>query len=196
MAPSDPRPKKRRHFNLKASSLVRLNLEEVSPHLRGERTENHLGENRPSSPDRDSSLDLPVLDSPAEHDTSALANYATKRGRYAQETLTSTFINLSQRPCRLSDPSHMAQCNTLDDWSDLVAIFVSQRPKTSSGFALFNVSYESRASGEDSNEMYQRLSTPILTWFMASSSRWIGLTIKRKSWYKSQPGMTRPGSEL
>nr|CAD7438326.1 unnamed protein product [Timema bartmani] len=39
----------------------RLNLEEVNPHLCGGRVENHLGKTSPSSPDRDSNLDLPVL---------------------------------------------------------------------------------------------------------------------------------------
>nr|CAD7453854.1 unnamed protein product [Timema tahoe] len=61
----------------------RLNLEEVNPILRGGRVENHLGKTTPSSPDRDSSLDLPVLDSPAQHGTSALANYATDRCRFS-----------------------------------------------------------------------------------------------------------------
>nr|CAD7463247.1 unnamed protein product [Timema tahoe] len=43
-----------------------LNLEEVNPHLCGGRVENNLGKTNPSSPDRDSNLDLPVLggDSP------------------------------------------------------------------------------------------------------------------------------------
>ncbi|CAG2062957.1 unnamed protein product [Timema podura] len=35
-------------------------------------------ENHPISPDRDSNLDLPILDSPAKHETSTLANYATE----------------------------------------------------------------------------------------------------------------------
>nr|CAD7452778.1 unnamed protein product [Timema tahoe] len=48
--------------------LGRLNLEEVNPHLRGGRVENHLGKTTPSSPDRDSNLDLPVLDGLAQHD--------------------------------------------------------------------------------------------------------------------------------
>nr|CAD7262405.1 unnamed protein product [Timema shepardi] len=50
------------------SSLRRacaVELEEVNPHLRGEKVENHLGKTTPSSPDRDSSLDLPVLSSRA-----------------------------------------------------------------------------------------------------------------------------------
>nr|CAD7402120.1 unnamed protein product [Timema cristinae] len=43
-------------------------LEEVNPHLRGGRVKNHLGKTTPSSPDRDSNLDLPVLSSRAQHD--------------------------------------------------------------------------------------------------------------------------------
>ncbi|CAG2053558.1 unnamed protein product [Timema podura] len=46
----------------------RLNLEEVNPHLRGGRVENHLGKTTPSSPDRDSNLDLPILGDLAQHD--------------------------------------------------------------------------------------------------------------------------------
>nr|CAD7595568.1 unnamed protein product [Timema genevievae] len=45
-----------------------LNLEEVNPHLRGGRVENHLGKTTPSSPDRDSNLDLPVLSGLTQHD--------------------------------------------------------------------------------------------------------------------------------
>nr|CAD7257728.1 unnamed protein product [Timema shepardi] len=47
---------------------VQVELEEVNPHLRGGRVENHLGKTTPSSPDRDSNLDLPVLSSRAQHD--------------------------------------------------------------------------------------------------------------------------------
>nr|CAD7196541.1 unnamed protein product [Timema douglasi] len=43
-------------------------IEEVNPHLRGGRVENHLGKTTPSSPDRDSNLDLPVLSSRDQHD--------------------------------------------------------------------------------------------------------------------------------
>nr|CAD7394811.1 unnamed protein product [Timema cristinae] len=45
-----------------------VELEEVNPHLRGGRVENHLGKTSPSSPDQDSNLDLPVLSSRAQHD--------------------------------------------------------------------------------------------------------------------------------
>nr|CAD7198265.1 unnamed protein product [Timema douglasi] len=52
--------------NKKISTVVEL--EEVNPHLRGEKVENHLGKTTPSSPDRDSNLDLLVLSSRAQHD--------------------------------------------------------------------------------------------------------------------------------
>nr|CAD7264984.1 unnamed protein product [Timema shepardi] len=42
-----------------------VGAQEVNPHLRGGRVENHLGKTTPSSPDRDSNLDLPVLSSRA-----------------------------------------------------------------------------------------------------------------------------------
>nr|CAD7437665.1 unnamed protein product [Timema bartmani] len=61
--------------------LGRLTVEEVNPYLRGGRKENHLGKPTPSSPDLDSSLDLSVLSSLDQHETSALANYATEAGR-------------------------------------------------------------------------------------------------------------------
>nr|CAD7399644.1 unnamed protein product [Timema cristinae] len=46
----------------------KVELEEVNLHLRGGRVVNHLGKTTPSSPDRDSNLDLPVLSSRAQHD--------------------------------------------------------------------------------------------------------------------------------
>nr|CAD7569590.1 unnamed protein product [Timema californicum] len=48
--------------------IGKVELEEVNPHLRGGRVENHLGKTTPRSPDRDSNLDLPVLSSRAQHD--------------------------------------------------------------------------------------------------------------------------------
>nr|CAD7410362.1 unnamed protein product [Timema cristinae] len=48
--------------------IGKVELEEVNPHLRGGRVEKHLGKTTPSSPDRDSNLDLPVLSSRAQHD--------------------------------------------------------------------------------------------------------------------------------
>nr|CAD7201497.1 unnamed protein product [Timema douglasi] len=48
--------------------IRKVELEEVNPHLRGGRVENHFGKNPLSSPDLDSNLDLPVLSSRAQHD--------------------------------------------------------------------------------------------------------------------------------
>nr|CAD7200180.1 unnamed protein product [Timema douglasi] len=48
--------------------IGKVEIEEVNPHLRGGRVENHLVKTTPSSPDRDSNLDLPVLSSRAQHD--------------------------------------------------------------------------------------------------------------------------------
>nr|CAD7570519.1 unnamed protein product [Timema californicum] len=53
------------HYSL---IIRKVELEEVNPHLRGGRVKNHLGKTTPSSPDRDSNLDLPVLSSRAQHD--------------------------------------------------------------------------------------------------------------------------------
>nr|CAD7575667.1 unnamed protein product [Timema californicum] len=50
------------------SEIGTVELEEVNPHLRGGRVENRLGKTTPSSPDRDSNLDLPVLSCRAPHD--------------------------------------------------------------------------------------------------------------------------------
>nr|CAD7198807.1 unnamed protein product [Timema douglasi] len=57
-----------RDVNLDVNKATMVELEEVNPHLRGGRVENHLGKTTPSSPDRDSNLDLPVLSSRAQHD--------------------------------------------------------------------------------------------------------------------------------
>nr|CAD7399825.1 unnamed protein product [Timema poppensis] len=51
-----------------SSGIGKVELEEVNPHLREWRVENHLGKTTPSSPDRDSNLDIPVLSSRAQHD--------------------------------------------------------------------------------------------------------------------------------
>nr|CAD7256403.1 unnamed protein product [Timema shepardi] len=50
--------------------IAKVELEEVNSNLRGGRVENHLGppSAAPSSPDRDSNLDLPVLGSQAQYD--------------------------------------------------------------------------------------------------------------------------------
>nr|CAD7257967.1 unnamed protein product [Timema shepardi] len=59
------------------AGIGKVELEEVNPHLRGRRVENHLGKTSPSSPDRDSNISPSLA---VELNTSALANYATEAG--------------------------------------------------------------------------------------------------------------------
>nr|CAD7573010.1 unnamed protein product [Timema californicum] len=68
----------------RSPTVVQSNLEEVNPHLGGGRAENHSRKTSSSSPDRDSNLDLPVLGSRAQHETSALVNYATETGHHVK----------------------------------------------------------------------------------------------------------------
>nr|CAD7407208.1 unnamed protein product [Timema cristinae] len=56
------------HTYTRCRDIICLKAEEVNPHLREGRVENHLGKTTPSSPDRDSNLDLLVLSSRAQHD--------------------------------------------------------------------------------------------------------------------------------
>nr|CAD7197698.1 unnamed protein product [Timema douglasi] len=70
-------------MNVITIGIGKVVLEEVNPHLRGRRVENqenHLGKTTPSSPDRDSNLDLPVLSSRAQHDKRV--NQLRHRGGY------------------------------------------------------------------------------------------------------------------
>nr|CAD7200263.1 unnamed protein product [Timema douglasi] len=55
--------------NEEPNAVDKVELEEVNPHLRGGRVEAHLGKTAPSSPDRDSNLNLPILGSRAQHDS-------------------------------------------------------------------------------------------------------------------------------
>nr|CAD7427251.1 unnamed protein product [Timema monikensis] len=65
--------------------IGKVELEEVNPHLRGGRVENHLGKTTPCSPDRDSNLDLPVLSSRAQHKRSAQNRLLVKNGKIVNE---------------------------------------------------------------------------------------------------------------
>nr|CAD7573464.1 unnamed protein product [Timema californicum] len=56
-------------YNASPPKEREVELEEVNPHLRGGRVENHLVKTTLSSPDRDSNLDLPVLGGRAQHDS-------------------------------------------------------------------------------------------------------------------------------
>nr|CAD7399471.1 unnamed protein product [Timema poppensis] len=68
-------------YNIKCARIGKVELEEVNPHLRGGRVENHFGKTTLSSPDRDSNLDLPVFSSRAPHDKRLI-----KGRRWSQET--------------------------------------------------------------------------------------------------------------
>nr|CAD7438522.1 unnamed protein product [Timema bartmani] len=61
-------------------SKERLSAEEVNPHFRGGRVQYHLGKTTPNSLNQDSNLNIPAHGSKAQHETSALANYATEAG--------------------------------------------------------------------------------------------------------------------
>ncbi|CAG2053512.1 unnamed protein product [Timema podura] len=87
-----------------SKELGRLNLEKVYPHLCGGRVENNLGKTTPSSPDRDSNLDLPVLGSRAQPETSALANYATEADKPSQLSPKNLFQTTTQTSQPYSTP--------------------------------------------------------------------------------------------
>nr|CAD7256470.1 unnamed protein product [Timema shepardi] len=66
--PSELKAKEAHGILLFASMLSKVELEELNPHFPGGRMENHLGKTTPSSPNRDSNLDLPILSNRAQHD--------------------------------------------------------------------------------------------------------------------------------
>nr|CAD7401300.1 unnamed protein product [Timema cristinae] len=59
-------------------SVCVLTIEQVNPHVHGERVESHLGKTIPISPELVSNLVIPILGSLAQYETSA--NYATEAG--------------------------------------------------------------------------------------------------------------------
>nr|CAD7395313.1 unnamed protein product [Timema cristinae] len=100
------------------TGIGKVKLEEVNPYLRGRRVENHLGETTPSSPDRDSNLDLPILSSRAQHVwrldmawsrefsrplggmepcTSSLWDYPVSENSYAAEANGSSGASITKR---------------------------------------------------------------------------------------------------
>nr|CAD7577645.1 unnamed protein product [Timema californicum] len=74
-----------------------VELEEVNPHLRGGIVENHLGKTTPSSPDRDSNLDLPVLSSRAQHDKRENLENAEEKRLVADDKYL-TLLGFVERP--------------------------------------------------------------------------------------------------
>nr|CAD7400349.1 unnamed protein product [Timema cristinae] len=75
----------RSSYDQKSNSSEEKPLKEVNPPLRGGRVENHLGKTIPSSPDRDSNLDLPVLSSRAQHDKRNVGSATVKNLRQDSE---------------------------------------------------------------------------------------------------------------
>nr|CAD7431723.1 unnamed protein product [Timema monikensis] len=91
-------------FGLYANGLGmgKVELKEVNPHLRGGRVENHLGKTTPSSPDRDSNLDLPVLSSRAQHDYRvSQLRHRGGSGHGSRKELERLNIALDEEKCRL-----------------------------------------------------------------------------------------------
>nr|CAD7203241.1 unnamed protein product [Timema douglasi] len=90
----------RAQFWLKSLRIGKVELEEVNPHLRGGRVENHLRKTTPSSPDRDSNLDLPVLSSLAQHDKH-VSQLCHRGGLYCTSELSPVCRNAVHcEPCR------------------------------------------------------------------------------------------------
>nr|CAD7433882.1 unnamed protein product [Timema monikensis] len=92
-----------------------------------EREENHLGKTTPSSPDRDSNLDLPVLSSEL-NTTSALANYTTEAGAVTSKYLRSPVI-------KIVNESHSLLLSRDDDLSKPVSarlVFAEDTPAVDS----------------------------------------------------------------
>nr|CAD7452326.1 unnamed protein product [Timema tahoe] len=85
--------------------MGRLNLEEVNPHLRGGRVENHLGKTTPSSPNRDSNLDLPVLGGLTQHDwrVRQLRHRETQKYGIANTTFRVQWVMRRRHPSTFQD---------------------------------------------------------------------------------------------
>nr|CAD7197517.1 unnamed protein product [Timema douglasi] len=85
------------HTSVTVSGIGKVEWEEVNPHLRGGRVENHLGKTAPSSPDQDSNLISPS--SAVElNTTNALANYATEAAPPGAQTGTLVSVEMRARP--------------------------------------------------------------------------------------------------
>nr|CAD7203500.1 unnamed protein product [Timema douglasi] len=85
------------------TGIGKVKLEEVNPHLRGGRVEKHLGKTTPSSPNRDSNLDIPVLSSRAQHDK---CDRGTVRQRMRLEEPEQLFSNQHYEDTRPKQDVH------------------------------------------------------------------------------------------
>nr|CAD7395568.1 unnamed protein product [Timema cristinae] len=103
---------------------MKVELEEVNPHLRGVRVENRLGKTTPSSPERDSNLDLPVLSSRAQHDKrvgSALIYDAVLMFARALERLEG--LNVSIEPLDCGSNNNWVHGSTLINYMKGQSVF-------------------------------------------------------------------------
>nr|CAD7392391.1 unnamed protein product [Timema cristinae] len=85
--------------------IGKVELEEVNPHLRGWRVENHLGKTTPSSPDRDSNLDLPVLSSRAQHDK-RISQLRHRGGYHHLQAKYTSYISCTMARCGIPSPQY------------------------------------------------------------------------------------------
>nr|CAD7432585.1 unnamed protein product [Timema monikensis] len=91
--------------------IGKVELDEVSPHLRGGRVEKHLGKTTPSSPDLDSNLDLPVLSSRAHHDKRKEVNPHLRGGRVENHLGKTTPVHPTEIRASIF-PSSAVELNT------------------------------------------------------------------------------------
>nr|CAD7393950.1 unnamed protein product [Timema cristinae] len=106
--------------------IGKVELEEVNPHLRGGRVENRLGKNSPSSPDRDSNLDLAILSSRAQHD-----KHINGKQDREYDSIYRPQMNFRETVPEYEDPDYGA----LEDQSPAASRNVQQ---TSDAYASFN----------------------------------------------------------
>nr|CAD7406882.1 unnamed protein product [Timema cristinae] len=129
----------KRFKDVKDEGIGKGELEEVNPHLRGGRVENHLGKTNPSSPDRDSNLDLPVLSSRAKHDKRVHAAQILLENLRARPSLSESLLkedvaeSLAETMTKIHAPflSYAVQCFEIliDDpkfFSGSHAVYVSE----------------------------------------------------------------------
>nr|CAD7572549.1 unnamed protein product [Timema californicum] len=96
----------KRVSQLRHRGIGKVELEEVNPHLRGGRVKNHLGNTRPSSLDRESNLDLPVLSSRAQHDKCISQLHHRVASKFSPESSSSLMMVMSRMDgLRLRQPA-------------------------------------------------------------------------------------------
>nr|CAD7438667.1 unnamed protein product [Timema bartmani] len=175
---------KRSRLRLPAMELVRLNIEEVNPHLRGRRVENHLGKTTLSSPDQDSNLDLPVLGSRAQHDW-CVSQLRHRGGSKRQSYLLPNDNGFTPRPLGTlynarTTPSPVAiniprQINVPNATENCCTCL---RPSALSSASLKTILWDGGREGERRGLASQ----PTKVSFRANKNRWITETVNGASY--------------